>query len=166
MDDFDTYLDIYFHSEILTHIFKVKFLMIIIMLMFGQIFDAYNKGSLFVAKTKSFCFCLTSYDHLCSLITLQSKGTVTSKTFMVPKVFILRNLHRLCLKAHYLPFIHAKFHSSGLSGLASTWIWVKMWFTPREISENIDKLTALALNQCYFVINQSKMTRLVLKVRY
>ena len=98
--------------------------------------------------------------------TLQSKATDTSKTFIVPKVFTFENSDWFCLKAHYLPFIHAKFHSSGLSGLASMWIWVKMWFTPCEISENIDKLTSLALNQCYFVTNQSKMTRLVLKVRY
>ena len=51
---------------------------------------------------------------------------IKNKTFMVPKVFILRNLHQLCLKADYLPFIHAKFHGSGSSGLASTWFWVKM----------------------------------------
>ena len=37
---------------------------------------------------------------------------------MVPKVFILRNLDCFCLKAHYLPSIHAKFHCSGSSGLA------------------------------------------------
>ena len=52
--------------------------------------------------------------------TLQSKATDTSKTFMVPKVFILRNLDWFCLKAHNLPFIHAKFQSTGFSGLAST----------------------------------------------
>ena len=53
-------------------------------------------------------------------ITLQSKATDTSKTFIVPKVFIFENSDWFCLKAHYLPFIHAKFHSSGSSGLAST----------------------------------------------
>ena len=67
--------------------------------------------------------------------TLQSKATDTSKTFMVPKVFILRNLDWFCLKAHYLPFVHAKIQSTGFSGLASTLFrnLIKFWkFLPKN----------------------------------
>ena len=53
--------------------------------------------------------------------TLLSKATATSKTFIVPKVFTIGCPDWFCLKAPDLPFIHAKFHSSGSSGLASTW---------------------------------------------
>ena len=44
--------------------------------------------------------------------TLKSKATDTSKTFIMLKVFTFENLDWFCLKAHYLPFIHAKVHSS------------------------------------------------------
>ena len=47
--------------------------------------------------------------------TLKSKATDTSKTFIVPKIFIFRNSDWFCLKAHYLPFIYTKFHSTGSS---------------------------------------------------
>ena len=112
------------------------------------------------------CFSCAACDKKLYNLTLQSKATDTSKTFIVLKVFTYENSDWFCLKAHYLPFIHAKFHSSGSSGLVSTLIRVKMWYTSCEVSENIDKLTSVALNQCYFVTNQSKITRLVLKVRY
>ena len=61
--------------------------------------------------------------------TLQSKATDTSKTYIVPKVFILRNMNWFCLKAHYLPFVHAKFQSTGFNGLASTQFrnLIKLW---------------------------------------
>ena len=59
--------------------------------------------------------------------TLLSKATVTSKTFIVPKVFIFRHPGWSCLKAYNLPFVHAKFQCSGSSSLASTWFRVKMW---------------------------------------
>ena len=52
--------------------------------------------------------------------TLLSKATATSKTFIVPKVFSFGYPDWFCLKAHDLPFTHAKFHSSGSSSLAST----------------------------------------------
>ena len=52
--------------------------------------------------------------------TLFSKATETSETFIVPKVFTFGYPDWFCLKAHDLPFIHAKFHSSSSSSLAST----------------------------------------------
>ena len=52
--------------------------------------------------------------------TLFSKATGTSKTYIVPKVFTFGYPDWFCLKAHDLPFTHAKFHSSGSSSLAST----------------------------------------------
>ena len=52
--------------------------------------------------------------------TLCSKASDTSKTFIAPKVFILRNLDWFCLKAHKLPLIHAKIHGTGPSGWFST----------------------------------------------
>ena len=70
--------------------------------------------------------------------TLLSKATGTSKTFIVSKVFIFRNPAWICLKAHNLPFVHAKFHCSSFSSLASTQFWVKMlwapWKAPNEIN--------------------------------
>ena len=53
-------------------------------------------------------------------LTLQSKATDTSKTFMMSKVFILKNSDWFCLKGNNLPLIHVKFQSTGLSGLAYT----------------------------------------------
>ena len=47
------------------------------------------------------------------------------ETFIVPKVFILRNSALYHLKAHDLPFFHAKFQSSGANGLATTLVQVK-----------------------------------------
>ena len=64
-----------------------------------------------------FCF-QRAYDF--TTTTLQSKATDTSKTFIVPKVFIYDNSDWICVKAHCIPFIHAKFHSSGSNGLAFT----------------------------------------------
>ena len=52
--------------------------------------------------------------------TLQSKAADTSKTLMVPEIFILRISDWFCLKIHNLPFIHAKFQSASYSGLASS----------------------------------------------
>ena len=52
--------------------------------------------------------------------TLLSKATVTSKTFIVPKVF--RNPDWFCLKIHNLPFIHAKCQCSGSSSLNSVMV--------------------------------------------
>ena len=60
--------------------------------------------------------------------TLSSKASVTSKTFVAPKVFILRNSDWLCLRAHNLRLIHAKFHCASLRGLAFTWFWKLMKF--------------------------------------
>ena len=54
------------------------------------------------------------------LITLFSKATVTSKTFIALKVFTLKTPNWFCQKAHNLPFVYAKFCSSGSSCLAST----------------------------------------------
>ena len=45
--------------------------------------------------------------------TLCSKASDTSKTFIAPKVFILCNSDWFYLIANNLPFIHAKFHSTG-----------------------------------------------------
>ena len=53
-------------------------------------------------------------------LTLSSITTATSRTFIVLRVLILSNSDWCYLKAHNLPFIHAKFHSTGLSSLAST----------------------------------------------
>ena len=41
--------------------------------------------------------------------TLSSKASVTGKTFVVPKIFILRNSEWFCLSVHNLRLIHAKF---------------------------------------------------------
>ena len=55
-----------------------------------------------------------------SQILLLSKASVTSKILVAPKVFIFGNLDWIFLEAHNLPFLHAKFHRTGSSGLAST----------------------------------------------
>ena len=60
-----------------------------------------------------------------SWYTLPSITTVTKETFIVHKVFILKNSALYLLKAHDLPFFHAKFQSSGSNGLATTPIWTK-----------------------------------------
>ena len=70
--------------------------------------------------------------------TLLSKATGTSKTFIVPKVFIFKNPDWFCLKAHNLPFIHAEFHSSGSSSLACTEFGVKMWKASSEAPLKFD----------------------------
>ena len=68
-----------------------------------------------------------SYDFFLIRIKIQwYPAFKTSKTFIVSKVFIFRNPAWICLKAHNLPFVHAKFHWSSFSSLASTQFWVKM----------------------------------------
>ena len=52
--------------------------------------------------------------------TLPSVTTVTKETFIVRKVFILKNSALYPLKAHDLFFFNVKFHSSGSNGLATT----------------------------------------------
>ena len=66
--------------------------------------------------------------HILLSPTLCSKASDTSKTFIVPKVFILRNSDWFHLKAYNLPFIHAKFHSTGSSSSASIKFWKFMKF--------------------------------------
>ena len=48
---------------------------------------------------------------------------IDCQLFIGQTLFILRNLDWFCLKAHNLPFVHAKFQSTGFSGLASTSFW-------------------------------------------
>ena len=74
---------------------------------------------------------------------LLSKASVTRKTFIAPKVFVFGNSDWICLKAHNLPFLHAKFHRTGSSGFASTQFWMKMWKTLWEDFLKIEKLTLL-----------------------
>ena len=52
--------------------------------------------------------------------TLLSISSVTSKTFIASKIYILGNSGRICQKAYNLPFVHAKFQRTGSSRLAST----------------------------------------------
>ena len=51
--------------------------------------------------------------------TLPSITTVTKETFIVRKVFILKNSALYLLTAYDLPFFHAKFQNSGSNGLAT-----------------------------------------------
>ena len=52
-------------------------------------------------------------------ITLPSITTVTKETFIMHKVFILKNSALYLLTAYDLPFFHAKFQNSGSNGLAT-----------------------------------------------
>ena len=60
----------------------------------------------------------TKYTHKVS--TLSSNTTVTKEIFITLKVSILKNSALYHLKAYNLPFIHAKFRSTGSNGLATT----------------------------------------------
>ena len=77
---------------------------------------------------------LHSFDTLCS------KVSDTSKTFIVPKVFILGNLDWFHLEAYNLPFIHAKFHNTRSSSSASTKFWKFMKFPGILLKNCIVKL--------------------------
>ena len=54
------------------------------------------------------------------MATLLLISSVTSKTFIVSKVYIFGNSGRICQIACNLPFVHAKFQRTGSSRLAST----------------------------------------------
>ena len=79
-------------------------------------------GSKVVSRDQNNFFGLKLGLSICLYIylsTLCSKASDTSKSFIVPEVFILRNSDWFHLKAYNLPFIHAKFHSTGSSSSAS-----------------------------------------------
>ena len=63
--------------------------------------------------------------HVHRVGTLPSITTVTKETFIVRKVFILKNSALYLLTAYDLPFSHAKFQNSGSNGLATIPIWMK-----------------------------------------
>ena len=70
-----------------------------------------------------FVFALLLLSSCCCVVvdvTLLSKASVTSKTFIAFEVSIFGNLDWICQKGYNLPFVHAKFQRTSSSHLAST----------------------------------------------